>query len=304
VKHLLVGLTLAVGFVMLGANPASAGECNLYDTSTVCSFSYDGGQNALFQVVNPHPTGTGFIDSFLRVQMKGYEEGFNTSARPALCDNVDCDIKTDPNYTRNLLVGDVPIVNINGIDYRQFFLDINEPDADKKAYITLDQIEIYVGDANLSSYDSTGLSGTGSLTGGTKIFDLDNALTYPKDNWINLNYGLMGGGSGTGDMVMYIPNSYFAGVSSSSYVYLYSQFGCITSKDATNTCGKNQDGSIKYGYHYPSNAGFEEWWTYNYSGGGGGGTTPMPEPTSFALLATGLAYAARNRVRKHRAKSE
>ena len=49
---------------------------------------------AIFQQSAGQPAGSGFIDSFLRVQMKGYEEGFNTDARPVLCDSVDCDVKT------------------------------------------------------------------------------------------------------------------------------------------------------------------------------------------------------------------
>jgi hypothetical protein len=300
IKSVLGAVTLAAGFLLLGASPASAGECNLYTADADCLYTLDG-STAMFQVVDPQPTGTGYIDSFLRVQMKGYEEGYNTDARPALCDSVECDIKTDPNFTRTLELADVPTVTIDGVDYRQFFLDINEPDANPQNYITLDQIEIYLSDtADLSSYSPTAGFGDAAI----KIWDLDtlmppdgSPLTPPGDNWINLDYSLVGGGSGSGDMVMYIPDSYFG---DQTYVYLYSQFGCVHKyKNDKGTCGTYGDGT-KYSAPYASQAGFEEWWVYNYSnqGPGGGGLSAVPEPATFGLLATGLAYVARRRTRK------
>ena len=292
--RLLTAAALAVALVCFSAPDVAAEACDLYQTTSTCLYDGSAG-TAIFQVVNPQPTGTGVIDSFLRVQMKGYEEGFNTDARPALCDNVDCDIKTDPNYTRDLTVAEVPIVEIGGVEYREFFLDINEPTADPKQYITLDQIEIYLSNtAGLNSYSSTS-----GLTGATKIWDLDTVMppSGPSgDNWINLNYGLLGGGSGTGDMVMYIPNALFG---SQTYVYLYSQFGCI-SKGKDKTCGTYGDGT-KYSAPFASQAGFEEWWVYNYQngGGGGGGASPVPEPGTLTLLATGMAFAA-SRYRRNK----
>ena len=146
-------ITIALGFataVLLFATDASASGCDLYTSNSSCTFNA-----GVYNVVGPHPTGTGVIDSFLRVQQKGAEEGFNTGARPMLCDGRTCDDKTDPNYTRNLLSSSVPIVNISGTDYRAFFLDINEPSATPKDYITLDQVEIYVSNtASLTTHTS------------------------------------------------------------------------------------------------------------------------------------------------------
>jgi hypothetical protein len=272
----------------------------LYTTSSACLFS-DG---SLFEVYGPHPTGTGVIDSFLRVQQNGYEEGFNTSARPMLCDGTACDDKTDPNYTRNLLTTAVSTTTINGTLYREFFLDINEPASTSggKNYLTLDQVEIYQSDvAGLSDWSST----TG-LSGATKIWDMDPAVLTTSspaghtsgttsvnpagDNWINLDYILVGGGSGYGDMVMYIPDAFFT---NQKYVYLYTQFGCYSQKDGGD-CGKTKYGSV-WTNQYPSQAGFEEWWVKASTDGGSGGTTPMPEPGTLALMGTGLAMVVRRR---------
>ncbi|MHC4329244.1 MAG: hypothetical protein ACYSWW_14110, partial [Planctomycetota bacterium] len=81
--------------------------------------------------------------------------------------------------------------------------------------------EIYLADAgNLTGYP-------GGL--GTLIYDMDAG----DDEWILLDYKL-NHGSGSGDMLAYIPDSLFVG---GDYVYLYSRFG----------------------ENHASNAGFEEW---------------------------------------------
>src|SRR6476660_8264052 len=147
------GLAIMLGLV---APRAWASGCNLYTSSASCTFN-----NGVFNVVGPHPTGTGVIDSFLRVQQKGAEEGFNTGARPMTCDTRTCDDKTDPNFTRNLLSSTVPVVNIGGTDYRAFYLDINESAGGSQNYLTLDQVEIYVSNAASLDTHTSGPPGWG-----------------------------------------------------------------------------------------------------------------------------------------------
>src|SRR3954467_11619591 len=118
---------------------------NICDLRTVSScsdvtnapFAGSAGGNALFFTDEQHPTGTGYIDSFVRIQQNGWEQGYNTSARPI---EAGMTVKTDPNYTRNLKLGEVGTKSINGTLYREFFLDVNEPAATNgaKNYITLD----------------------------------------------------------------------------------------------------------------------------------------------------------------------
>jgi hypothetical protein len=148
-------------------------------------------------------------------------QGYNTAARPLMFDE-----NNSPQFTRELLLSSVPVVDIGGTDYREFLLDINQNGTVSGRVLSLDTIEIYLANAgNLTGYPA-------NL--GTKIYDLDAG---DSDNWILLDYKL-NHGSGSGDMFAYIPDSLFVG---GEYVYLYSKFG-----ESENEA-------------YPNNAGFEEW---------------------------------------------
>lgn len=283
----LVGfLTLAVAAF---AGQASAGNiCDLRttpgaDASCGAEFTGSYGGNALFMTNEQHPTGTGFIDSFLRIQQNGWEQGYNTSARP-IETNPQMTVKTDPNYTRNLTLGEVGTKVINGVTYREFFLDVNEPATNNgnKNWITLDQLEIFAsGTASLNNYQDNALAnsgpGAGQLSGAVKLYDMDSAT----DQYVQLDYLVKGNGSGSSDMAFYLKDSLFSGYKSTDYVYLFSQFGDIT--------GNVND-------KYESQAGFEEWFTKS--------SVPppniqaVPEPASLLLLGTGLAAVARRRIRR------
>src|SRR5439155_21409566 len=138
--------------------------------------------------------------SFLRVQgasAKGVtQQGYNTDARP-----LQYDENTSPQFTRALKASEVPTVNIGGVTYKEFLLDINQKSS--QPLLSLDQVRLYVGSAgNLHEYDPAAKT----LAGLTPVYDLDGG----GDGWVKLDYRL-NPGSGGGDMLMYVPAAAFAG---------------------------------------------------------------------------------------------
>ncbi len=230
-------LLAAVAVAALATSPARADLVSL--TSAGSSAVING---ALLEQADPHPTGTGVFDPFVRIQMNGYESGFNTDAKkPAL------DAKAGT-WTRSLLLSSLVADSYKGTNYYKFALDINEQANAANSLISLNDFQLFL--ANSPTINSLGaLSGPGSV----KVFDLDGA----GDKTIVLDYNTSGSGSGTGDLFVYVPTASFQGRNPSlNYVYLYSSFGSTDTKSPLR-----------------SDAGFEEWAHIP-----GSGTTPPPPP--------------------------
>jgi PEP-CTERM motif len=210
---------------------------------------------AYFITVDQQSTGTGVIDSFVRIQSNGNEEGYNADARPVMDD-----VNTSPVFTRDVNYSEFPVVtdpgNATG-SYIEVLLDINQTNANP--LLSLDSLQVYTRSTAIADADDlASLSGSSTLR-----YDLDAGT----DNTVILDYSL-NAGSGSGDLFVYIPVSLFAGVNGTDFVYLYSMFG------ATNA----------------SNDGFEEWALLSRPP-----TPPtvgVPEPGTLLLLSFGLIAAA------------
>ncbi len=228
---------------------ASLAFSGMTDLTIVGSFETINGAD--FRQFDPDSsTGTGLIDSFVRVQAKGTESGYNTDG------DLEFDTKAG-NFTHSLALQDIPEVDFGGFLFREFLLDINEGGGPNRL-ISLDELKIYVEDAP----DQSGYSGAF----GTAIYDMDAG----GDNWVKLDASL-GTGSGSGDMLVYIPSDWF-GDDESKYVYLYSAFG------------ENES----------SGGGPEEW-----AVGKDGLSVGVPEPaTMLVMTAAGLPILLKRRRRR------
>jgi len=223
--------------------------------------------DARFVQYDARPTGTGHIQSFLRVQgasAKGLtQQGYNTDARP-----LQYDENKSPQFTRSVQVSEVPSVELDGTVYKEFLLDINQKSS--QPLLSLDQLQFFVGHAgNLTGYNPT----THALPGTTRVYDLNP--TAGDASWVKMDYRL-NTGSGSGDVLVYVPAAAFAG---GEFVYLYSKFGG----------------------HYAANSGFQEW----AHGTSEPLVTPPPPPTTAPTTPTGtISGTIFNDVNANRIKDE
>ncbi len=243
-------LSLAVLVGLMGFGIAGSAEAAICDVTTVLSTCTVNG--AIFQQTGPQPTGTGNIDPFVRISANtDVEKGYNTSGRP-----LQFDENSSPNFTRDLLVADVPIVTIGGIAYREFLLDINQTGVDP--LLSLHELQIF-GTNTANLLGASGPNASGNISFGanaTLLFDLDSNA----DNVVEMNYNL-NTGSGSGDLIALIP---LATLANFQFVTLFSTFGVPNN----------------------NNDGFEEWSVCKPA------CTPTPpqvaQPASLMLLGFGL----------------
>src|SRR5438067_13222135 len=78
---------------------------------------------AVFEQYDARPTGTGHIQSFVRIQGASakatVQQGYNTDARP-----LQYDENKSPQFTRSLALNSIPVVNVGGVPSYELLLDI------------------------------------------------------------------------------------------------------------------------------------------------------------------------------------
>lgn len=268
-------LLIAV-FLLVATAPATGTEYNLTTAGSSASDIYSG-STVLFNQINPQATGTGLIDSFVQIGQPGGSltttQAYNTTVNTVLNNGAS------DQFNHALSLSSVPTVTVGGIVYREFVLDINETGA--TPLLSVSDIQVFLTNTGNQTVTSTNGTGQLQLKDSKLIYRLDGA----GDDSIKMDYSL-NHGSGSGDMIMLIPNSLF--VAGYNQVVLYSSFGKPISQDD----------------------GFEEWFVcVNKSTGApqactgsttlAGTTSQVPEPSAMLLLGAGLLYLARvSRQRK------
>lgn len=258
-----------------------------------------GGINGgLYTQMAQQPTGTGYIDPFVRVGMQGSAgkdvvQAYNTTVNGVLNNS------NEDTWNHAVQFGQLAIVSIGGKGYVRFLLDINQNSGGSfNERLNLDDVQIFLSTVKNQSTTqflvNGGKDGQLALTNSNLVYRMDvpkttgagNGLT--QDHTVTLDYSL-NSGSGSGDMYLDIPVALFeaqagvlpGGLSSlnQGYVYLYSKFGSNP---------------------YVNNDGFEEWAFLSKTNDGGGFSGRIPEPSSLALAGLGLfaICASRKRPRK------
>jgi hypothetical protein len=195
----IIALLVAVAVLL----PAAGARATVVDlTSGPGASGTIGG--ALFSATDQQPAGTGFIDSFLRVQASPTEQGYNTDG------GFPFDDKNPHNYQHSVLLSSLSEFNIAGTEYFKFMLDANQSGGSNHTF-TMTQLQFYT--SNDGAQTTTAFNPDGTLPLGHLAYNM-NAGGGTTNSVITTATG-----SGKYDAIVYVPVSDFN--LSDKYVILY-----------------------------------------------------------------------------------
>jgi len=276
----------AAAVALLAAGPVLATECSLFTKDSTCTFATDT-SNGTALYTNPSNLsniGSGVINPFLGTQVGGnggIELGVNTDD-PTVNTLPLNDKRDNANtFTTTLRLNQLGFVTINGVDYFDFFLDINEPNSTPNNLLSIDRLAIFGqtgatrgADINLNNTNITSLADVDVFP------NLQNVYRLGAGNDLLMNYNLFAG-SGLGyDLSLLVPTSAFAGLAANSRIVFAVQYG---GADPATPGAAAQDG-------------FEEWAAL-----AGSGPRQVPEPGTLALLGLGALALAKTKRRQRQA---
>jgi hypothetical protein len=235
-RTLVTGSAVAV-LVLASAIAVIAAEYVLFPTGDVEVIN-----GGVFESLDEDAaTGTGVFNPFVRVSAnKDVVQGYNTDYRPLQFDE-------DASWTDSIPLSDVPYALYEGVLYREFQLDINQSAGGEGKYISLDEVQVWLGGTDaalITGFVSEILETDFGTFPGFALEEIYN-LDADEDNWVKLDYSL-NKGSGKRDVRLLIPDADFGeygdecrylGTGCEQYVVFYTQFGNV----------------------YNNNDGFEEW---------------------------------------------
>src|SRR6266516_3557525 len=198
---------------------------------------------AIYSTIDNKPTGTGVFDPFLSLQAKVVEQGYNTSQGGN--GQGFLDTKRVPQWNHDLHLNELTVVP--GPDgkgsYYAFELDANETGNGTAArLLSIDNIRVYTSPTDTALSVGNDLTKIALDTGGlgTLRYAQNPLFTtpgvYDTANTVKIDASKSEGGStsgsGSSDMIVYIPTSNFAGAGSHDFVYFYNLNGVNLTSDA------------------------------------------------------------------------
>jgi hypothetical protein len=197
----IIGVILLAAAILLSLSGTA--NATIVDLTTGLDASGTIG-DALFFATDQQPAGTGYIDSFLRVQASPTEQGYNTDG------GFPFDDKNPHNFQHSILLSSLAQFDIGGTEYFKFMLDANQSGASNQTF-SLTQLQFYT--SNNPSLLPMSLNPDGTIALGNLAYNMN-----PGGGTAN-SVLTTATGSGKYNAIVYVPVSDFN--QAGKYVYLY-----------------------------------------------------------------------------------